>query len=87
VLVADVARWQGGTELGAPLADRFMANDDASLGEQFLNVAEAEMETTIQPDGVSDDLRREAIATVRRRVGSGCGYGRQATLIADPRSS
>jgi hypothetical protein len=64
-----------------------MADHDATLGEQILNVAEAEMETKIQPHGVSDDLRREAIATVRRRVGSSCGHGHQATLIADPGSS
>jgi hypothetical protein len=31
-----------------------MADDDATLGEQILNVAEAEMEAKVQPDGVSD---------------------------------
>jgi hypothetical protein len=78
---------KGGTELGAPLADRLMADDDAPLGEQILNVAEAEVETKVQPDGVSDDLGREAIATVQRPVGSGCGDGHQPTLIADSRST
>jgi hypothetical protein len=41
-----------------------MADDDAALGEQILNVAEAEVESKVQPDSVSDDLGREAIAMV-----------------------
>jgi hypothetical protein len=45
-----------------------MADDDAALGEQILNVAEAEVETKIQPHGVRDDLGRKAIAMVSRSV-------------------
>jgi hypothetical protein len=45
-----------------------MADDEAALGEQILNVAEAEVETVVQPDGVSDDLGWEhgtvAVASV-----------------------
>ena len=47
-------------ELGAPLADRFVADNDAALAKEILHVAEAEMEPEVEPDGVSDDLRRKA---------------------------
>jgi hypothetical protein len=49
-----------------------VADDQASLSEQVLNVAEAEVETKVQPPGVSDDLGREAVAVVGRLV-SGLG--------------
>ncbi len=38
------------------LSDRLVADAEASLGEQILNVAKAQVETKIQPHGVSDDL-------------------------------
>jgi hypothetical protein len=59
---------EGGAECGAPLADGLMADDDATLGEQILNVAEAEVEAEVQPYGMSDDLGREAVASIRRPV-------------------
>jgi len=62
---------EASTELGAPLADRLVADDDASLGEQILRVAEAEVEPKVQPDSVSDDLRWEAVPSIRRVVGTG----------------
>ncbi len=37
---------------------------DAALGEQILNVAEAEVETKVQPHGVSEDLGRETITAI-----------------------
>ena len=42
---------EGGTKLRAPLTDRLMADDDAPLGEQILNVAEDEVETKVRPGG------------------------------------
>ena len=45
-----------------------MADDDVALSEQILNVAKAEVEAKVQPDGVTDDLGREAIATIRPRA-------------------
>ena len=44
-----------------------MADDNATLGEQILNVTKAEMKAKIQPDGVSDDLGREAVAAIGDR--------------------
>jgi len=76
-----------GTELGAPLTDRLMADDDATLSEQVLNVAEAEVKPKVQPDSMNDDLGREAVASVRRPYGRGRGDGHQATLIADRHST
>ena len=37
---------------------------DAALGEQILNVTEAEVETKVQPHGVSDDLGREVVTAI-----------------------
>jgi hypothetical protein len=62
-----------------------MADDDAAFGKQILNVAEAEVETKIQPDSVSDDLGREAVPSVWRTVGRGRSDGHQVTLIAHRR--
>jgi hypothetical protein len=74
---------EGGPECGAPLADGLVADDDPTLGEQILHVAEAEVEAEVQPHGVSDELGREAIASIERPV-SGVGDGHQTRLIADP---
>ena len=63
-----------------------MADDDAALGEQILNVPKAEVETKVQPYGVSDDLAWEAVAPIGRPV-SGLGDRHQATLIDDSRST
>jgi hypothetical protein len=75
-----------GAELGAPLADGLVANADATLGEQILNVTETEVETKVQPHSVSDDLRRETVSPIKRLV-SRLGGRQQVRLIADPRSS
>ncbi len=74
---------EGGAEFGAPLADGLVADDDATLAEQILHVAEAEVKAEVQPDGVSDDLGREAVASIGRPV-SGLGDGHWTRLIADP---
>jgi hypothetical protein len=60
-----------------------MADDDAALGEQILNVAETEVETKVQPHSVSDDLTWEAVAEIGRPV-SRLGDGHQQRLIVDP---
>ena len=51
-------------ELPAPLAHRLVGHDDAPLGEQLLHIAVTEREAEIQPDGVTDDLGREAVTGV-----------------------
>jgi hypothetical protein len=36
-----------------------VADDDPTLGEEILHVAEAEMKAKVQPHGMSNDLGRE----------------------------
>lgn len=45
-------------EFQTPLADRLVGDHDAARGQQFLDVAIAQGEVEIEPDGVADDLRR-----------------------------
>src|SRR5712692_8538366 len=71
-------RW---AELGAPLADRLVADDDAALGKEILNVAKAQVEAKVQPDGVGDHLWRQAVATVGRRQDGGAA-GHRTSLPA-----
>jgi len=53
-----------GSELSAPLPDGLMRDDDSPLREDFLNISEAQGEPVVQPDAVTDDLRREPIAAI-----------------------
>ena len=55
----------GAPELETPLPDRLVTDDDATFGEEILGIPEAEAEPMVEPDGVSDDLARVAIASVR----------------------
>jgi hypothetical protein len=72
-----------GEAVGQTTAADAQGDDEASFGEQVLNVSEAEVETKVQPHGVSDDLGRKAVAVIGRPV-SGLGDGHQTRLIADP---
>lgn len=55
-----------------------MRDGHTSLGQDELNVAQAQAEDVIEPYGVADDLRREAVA------GLGCGFGRRAASLVHP---
>ncbi len=63
-----------------------MTDKNAAFSKQVLNVTKAEVEAEVEPDGVGDDLGREAIASKRRRLCLGCRRGHQLRLIA-PRHS
>ena len=52
-------------ELDISLPERLMADDDTALLKQFLNVALAQWEAVIKPEGILDDTQGEA---ARRRV-------------------
>ncbi len=56
------------TELQHPAPDRLVRDVQPALGEKVLDIPEAEREPEIQPDGVSDDLGREPVATVGRAL-------------------
>jgi len=61
-------------EFHTPFADRFMADHNAAPVQQFLNVAVAQWEAVIEPDGLLDDGHGETVA-VGFRVGHGeSGY-------------
>ena len=51
-------------ELERPLPHALMANEDAACGQHLLDHTQAEREAEIQPDGVADDLGREAVAGI-----------------------
>jgi hypothetical protein len=53
-----------GSELQAPEANGFVSNNNATLGQDVLNVAKAQCESVVQPDGASNDLGRETVAFV-----------------------
>ena len=49
------------TKLQAPLSDGFIADKNAPLGEEFLDVEEAQGKPVVQPERVTNDLGRVAI--------------------------
>jgi hypothetical protein len=57
----------GAAELETPLPDRLVADRDSTLGQEVLNVPEAQAETMVEPHGMGDDLTRVSIASVRIR--------------------
>ena len=61
------------TELDAPFAESFMADLNAALVQQFLDISVAERKMVVQPDRVLDDRHRETVA-----VGLGVGHGQSA---------
>ena len=65
------------TELPAPLTDRLVGDGDAALCQEILDVSEAQAEPVIQPDGMTDDLGWEAMASV-----AGCAVVHEPTLAA-----
>ena len=52
------------SEVVHPAAHRLVGDRDPALGQQVLDIAEAQGETGIKPDGLLDDHRREAITAV-----------------------
>ena len=59
-----------GAEFDTPFAESFMADLNAALVQQFLDISVAERKMVIQPDGVLDDGHGEAVA-VRLGIGHG----------------
>ena len=51
-----------GAELQSPTADGLVGHVDTTLGEHVLNVAVAQCEAEIEPDGLLDDDARIAVA-------------------------
>ncbi len=52
------------SELENPTTHSLVGDFEAALGQQILDVSEAQREAAIEPYGVLDDLRRESVATI-----------------------
>ena len=71
-------------EFQTPRADRLVGDHDAARGQQFLDIAIAQGEAEIEPDGVADDLRRVVVA----RIGMlGVVHGHEAYRLRWSRST
>ena len=66
-----------------PAPDGFVGDLDAALCEEILDVAIAEGEAEIHPDGALDDVGREAVAKIGRSGHIPC-YG--GSRRASPRT-
>jgi len=58
------------TEFLAPAPHCLVGHDHTTFGQNQLNVPETQAEHVVQPDGMADDLGREAVAVMR----VGCGF-------------
>jgi len=54
------------SKLPAPRSNGFVGYGDTTLGEKVLDIAKAERESMVQPDGMADDLRWKAVASIQR---------------------
>jgi hypothetical protein len=71
----------GPSEAQAPLADGLVANHDAARCQDQLDFPQAQAEAVIQPNGLVDDLSREAEAVIR--IGHG-GHGHYPAISLKP---
>jgi len=55
----------GRSEFLTPVSDRFVGDDDSSLGEQVFYVSKAQGEPMVEPNSVADDFRRKAVASIK----------------------
>ena len=55
-----------GSKLLAPLTNGLIGYCDAAFGEEFFDLTEAEAESMVQPEGVTDNCGRKAMALVAR---------------------
>ncbi|BCH26799.1 hypothetical protein MesoLjLb_65840 [Mesorhizobium sp. L-8-3] len=53
-----------GTVVLSPAADGLVGDDDPPLQQHFFNIAQAQPEPVIKPDGMSNDFDREAMVLV-----------------------
>ena len=51
-----------GAELDAPEADGFVSDRNTPLGQEILDIPVAEIESVVEPDCVTDDVRRKSVA-------------------------
>ena len=51
-------------EFDAPEADRFSGYSATPLGEQVFDIAMAEIEPVVEPDGITDDVGWKSVALI-----------------------
>jgi hypothetical protein len=56
-------------EFEGPLPRGFMADNDATRGQQLLHHAQPEREAEVEPDGMADNLGRKRYPLERARAG------------------
>jgi len=59
-----------GAELPAPLPNGLVRHDDASFGQQILDIPEAQAVSVVQTHGVADDVRRKAMPRIAGSTGA-----------------
>jgi hypothetical protein len=52
----------------APLPDGLVGNDNSALSQQFLDVAQAQGKTMVQPNAMADEFAREPVTAVIIRI-------------------
>jgi hypothetical protein len=58
------------SELLTPLTYGFVGDNDSPFCQELLNISEAQTESMIQPDRVTDDLGRKPVSVVATHFGS-----------------
>jgi hypothetical protein len=75
-----------GAELRHPGPDRLVGHHDPALAQELLDIAQAQGEAVVEPHGVRDDDRGEAVPMVVagtvRHGRAGAGGGLRCTLIS-----
>jgi hypothetical protein len=66
------------TELDTPFAQRLMADHNAALVEQFLNISVTEGKPVVQPDGMLDDRHGKTVAV--RLIGTPLTFEKNALV-------
>jgi hypothetical protein len=62
------------TEPPTPLSNRLVGDGDAALSEEIFGISKAHTEPVVEPNGVTDDFRRESVAVVAGGQGSSSAY-------------
>ena len=69
VAIATVTTFQAaginGSKFDAPQADRFSGDSYASFSQEIFDIPMTEIETVVEPDGITDDIGRESVPFIR----------------------
>ena len=55
-------------ERSTPVPNRLMRHGDIPFGEEIFDIPETQAETVVEPDGVTDDLRRKSVSAIAGRL-------------------